>query len=67
MFNKNLFQAKYTEHGLNASDIARIMGINTATLSRKLNGESDFTRNEIQLFRFALHLTSDAVVSIFFS
>lgn len=66
MFDKNHFQSKYVEHGLNSADIAKIMGINPATLSRKVNGESDFTRNEIQLFRSALELTADEIDYIFF-
>lgn len=66
MFDKNHFQAKYIEHGLNSTDIAKIMGINPATLSRKVNGESDFTRNEIQLFRSALGLTAQEIEYIFF-
>ncbi|MFR8717799.1 MAG: hypothetical protein ACLVES_08880 [Faecalibacterium prausnitzii] len=57
MFNRDLFRAKCIEHGIRAQDAAQIMGINPATLSRKMGGQSDFTRNEIQLFRAALHLT----------
>lgn len=66
MFNKDHFQAKYIEHGLNAVDVAKIMGINPATLSRKMNGESDFTRNEIQLFRSELGLSAREIDYIFF-
>lgn len=66
MFNKDRFQAKYIEHGLNAADVAKIMGINPATLSRKMNGESDFTRNEIQLFRSELGLSAREIDYIFF-
>ena len=66
MFNKDHFQAKYIEHGLNAADVAKIMGINPATLSRKMNGESDFTRNEIQLFRSELGLSARESDYIFF-
>ena len=57
MFNRDLFRAKCIEHGIRTQDAAQIMGINPATLSRKMGGQSDFTRNEIQLFRAALHLT----------
>ena len=66
MFNKDHFQAKYIEHGLNAAAVAKIMGINPATLSRKMNGESDFTRNEIQLFRSELGLSAREIDYIFF-
>lgn len=67
MFNHNLFRAKCVERGLRVTDVARIMGINPATLSRKMNGVSDFTRNEIQLFRAALNLTPQETDAIFFS
>lgn len=67
MFNRDLFRAKCVEHGMNTYDAARIMGINPATLSRKMGGKSDFTRNEIQLFRAALHLTPQETDAIFFS
>lgn len=67
MFNKKHFQSKYIERGMTSADIAKIMGINPATLSRKVNGESDFTRNEIQLFRSALSLTASEIEYIFFN
>lgn len=67
MFNKNLFKAKYVEHNMKASDVAIILGINPATLARKVSGESDFTRNEIQLFRAAFNLTAKEVDAIFFA
>lgn len=67
MFNKNLFKSKYIEHNLKAADVAVILGINPATLARKMSGESDFTRNEIQLFRAALNLSAEDIASIFFS
>ena len=66
MFNKNLFRAKYIERNLKAADVATILGINPATLSRKVSGESDFTRNEIQLFRTALNLSAEEITEIFF-
>lgn len=67
MFKRDLFLAKCIEHGVRTQDAARIMGINPATLSRKMGGKSDFTRNEIQLFRAALHLTSQETDAIFFA
>lgn len=65
MFNRDLFRAKCIEHGIRTQDAAQIMGINPATLSRKMGGQSDFTRNEIQLFRAALHLTPQETDAIF--
>ena len=59
MFNRDLFRAKCIEHGIRTQDAAQIMGINPATLSRKMGGQSDFTRNEIQLFRTASYSAGD--------
>lgn len=58
MLDKNLFRAKYVERNLRAADVAAILGVNPSTLVGKVSGRSDFTRNEIQLFREALHLTA---------
>lgn len=67
MFNKNLFRAKIAENGVTTKKVAQLMGINETTLYRKINGESDFTRNEIQLFKKEFELSGDEVDSIFFA
>lgn len=67
MFMANLFKAKLAELNKSVSEIASIIGVNQATLHRKMNGTSDFTRNEIQLIRHALSLTNNEVCSIFFA
>lgn len=67
MFKKDLFRAKVIEHGKTMRDAAIVMGCSEAALSRKVNGISDFTRNEIQLFRQAFGLSADDVEHIFFA
>lgn len=67
MFKKDLFRAKVMECGKTMRDAAVAMGCSEATLSRKINGISDFTRNEIQLFRQAFNLSPDDVEHIFFA
>lgn len=67
MFNKDLFRAKLMEHGKTLKDAAQSIGCSESTLSRKVNGISDFTRNEIQLFRQALKLSPEDVERIFFA
>lgn len=67
MFMANLFKAKLAELNKSMSEIATVIGVNQATLYRKINGTSDFTRNEIQLIRHALSLTVDEVDNIFFA
>lgn len=67
MFHKNLFLAKLKEKELTQEDAAKIIGVTATSLYRKMNGKSDFTRNEIQLFRSELSLASEDVEAIFFS
>ena len=66
MLNKSRFKAKYIERGLKAAEVARMMKISPTTLYRKLSGESDFTRSEIQAFKERLGLSADEVAYIFF-
>ena len=47
--------------------LAVYLGINMSTFYRKINGESDFTRNEIMLITSFLNLTADEVFAIFFA
>ncbi len=49
MFDYRKFKAELIIKGKNMKDIANVLGINEATLYRKLNGKSDFYRREIQL------------------
>lgn len=49
MFDKQKFRAILILSGKSISDVAKYLGINEATLYRKMNGTSDFYRNEIQL------------------
>lgn len=67
MFNRDLFRAKIVENGKTMKDAATAIGCSEAALSRKVNGISDFTRNEIQLFRQAFSLSPAEVESIFFT
>lgn len=67
VFNKNLFRAKCVEKGVTLEQVAGIIGVNQSTLYRKMNGKSDFTRNEIQLFRSEMGLSCDDVQNIFFA
>lgn len=67
MFKINLFKAALAANSRTAKDAAEAIGVNEATLYRKMNGKSDFTRNEIQLIRQFLHLSADEVERIFFA
>ncbi len=47
--------------------VASELGINTATLYRKLNGSTEFTRSEIQSLRHILKLSPEDADAIFFA
>lgn len=47
MFNENRFKAAIIEKGLSLQDVANAMQITVPTLYRKMNGKSDFYRNEM--------------------
>lgn len=67
MFNKNEFCGRVRSKGLTLEKIAEYLGINSATLTRKMNGKSDFTRNEIEMLRKKLALTTEELQLIFFA
>lgn len=65
MFDKLLFQYEIRKRGLTVKDVARIIGIDVATLYRKMNGESDFYRHEIQ--KMCVEIGFDDPMKIFFA
>ena len=67
MFQDNLFKAQLKAKRRTVKDIAEEVGVSEATLYRKINGTSDFTRNEIQLIRQYLNLCAEEVDEIFFA
>lgn len=67
MFNKNKLNAKIIEKGFSVQEIAALLGINSSTLYRKMNSETDFTRNEIAMLRDHLEITLDEMNDIFFA
>ena len=64
--NSKKLKIKLLEKDKNLEDLALYIGCNIATIYRKLNGESDFSRNEIQQIAVFLSLSSSDVNSIFF-
>lgn len=67
MFNKNKFRAKLVEQGQSVEHLASVLGLNPATLYRKIAGESDFVRHEIQTLKQYLKLSDEDVMEIFFA
>lgn len=67
MFNKLKFKAKIIEAGFTIYSLSNEVGMNPATMHRKMNGDSDFTRKEIQDLGKILNLSLDNIKEIFFA
>lgn len=48
-------------------DVAKALDISVPTVSRKVNGSSDFLRHEIDAIRELLGLSMDDILKIFFA
>lgn len=51
MFDQQAFFRSLKQHDITVADLAKSLEINRTTLYRKISGESDFTRNEVQKCR----------------
>ena len=67
MFQKNEFMAELVRRNLTVKGVAKSVGMDASTLHRKMNGESDFYRGEIEKFVKLLNLTGADVIRIFFA
>lgn len=67
MLNVKKFRSVLILEGKTYKNIAELLNINITTLYRKLNGESDFYRNEIDTVAKYLKLTLEEVEEIFFA
>lgn len=67
MLNVKKFRSVLILEGKTYKNIAELLNINITTLYRKLNGESDFYRNEIDCIAKYLKLTLEEVEEIFFA
>ena len=67
MFCSNKLLAKMVEKGISKNEIASALGVDCATLYRKISGASDFKRQEIEIIRSRLQLTVDEAEAIFFA
>lgn len=65
--NANELKGKITANGMNVHSFCERNGFNRSTFDRKLNGSSEFTRDEIEKIISALNLTWDDVHKIFFA
>ena len=66
MFDEMLLRAKVVYNRMTLSEFSEAIGINNATLWRKMKSGS-FSRDEISKIETVLHLTSDELLRIFFA
>lgn len=64
--NANKFKYFVAERGMTLNELASKIGMNNSTLYRKMNGISDFKRNEILECAKILKITEDELLDIFF-
>ena len=67
MFKKNEFKAELTRREIKLDTIANMLQIDVTSLYRKMNGVSDFYRNEIEQLAKFLNLSADDIMRIFFA
>ena len=67
MFDEPLFRYMMNRRQLSMAVVADRLGVNEATLSRKIKGKSDFSRTEIQALKTILGMTTDECVKVFFA
>lgn len=65
--NANKLRGRLAEQRLTQEQLAAAIGINRATLHRKMDGASDFSREEMLAIREVLGLSDDDFMAIFFS
>lgn len=66
MMDKNKFKYFAAEKGIPLNVLATKMGMNPATLSKKLGGFTEFTRKEIQDYQILTEVSDAEMLSIFF-
>ena len=67
LFQKNECKAEVVRRNLTLENVASAIGIDVATLHRKMNGASDFYRSEIEKIIKYLNLSNEDVLRIFFA
>lgn len=65
--NANLLKAQIALKGKKISEITRILKISKSAFYRKLNGKSDFTRQEICDLMNCLEIGTEKAIEIFFA
>ena len=63
--NKQLFRAHMALNGDNQKMLAKAIGMPESTLSSRINGITEFGKDEINLIRKRYHLTDELTILIF--
>jgi predicted transcriptional regulator len=64
--NADKIRGKIAENRMSISEFCRVAGFDRSTFDRKMKGDSEFNRNEIERIITTLHLTDDETRTIFF-
>ena len=64
--NRNLLEAKLKEKGTNVVEASKIIEVEPSTFYRKMSGQSDFFRKEIEKLVKFLDLSINEMEKIFF-
>lgn len=67
MFDKAKFRAALALSGMTMEQLSAKIGINPATLSKKVNGATQFSLSEIYMIRILLSLSMEQMEAIFFA
>ena len=65
MFSKTKLRGKIAENGLNQEKLAQAIGISHVSLSKKINGNTDFTLKEVNAIAKTLKLSNEDIIQIF--
>lgn len=64
--NTNLLKALIVKNGDTQMKLADSMGIPVSALNQRINGKTEFRRNEIKLIKSRYRLTAEETEEIFF-
>ena len=64
-YHQNEFEAELVRQGITRAKLAEELNITTGTVSKKINGKSDWTMSEVQTI--IRHIGLDSTIRIFFS
>lgn len=66
MLNTLKLKSRVIESGITVKEIAGEIGVNPATIYRKINGKSQFTADEMIKIKKMLHIDTVSFCNIFF-